>query len=149
MSTIYVTREIILENVDDKQIVSITNDSGYVTEAEYTKIDRIVAAVNDLVDNYLRDRYAVPITGSIPDLLKEIAFDIAVYKLYKGRLLTSIPEGLTKTYETNIALLDKISNGKIVLDIPENDPSATAGDILVTERTKVFPSSVLDTDTIF
>lgn len=84
-----------------------------------------LAAADAIIDAYLQTQYTLPLPA-IPDVLKNCAIDIAVYKIPLER--TSRTEEMRLRYEDALKLLDKIATGKVGLGLPATD---TNGDGIV------------------
>lgn len=94
--------------------------TGYAPDyqaATVTALDRIIKAVADageLIDGYVSGRYQVPLTV-VPSLIKTLAVDLAVYKLYMRRKKKSVPDMVQKQYDNALKLLRDIQSGKVVI----------------------------------
>lgn len=76
----------------------------------------ILLAADNLIDGYISARYRRGFV-KIPDLLKDIAFDLARYKMRgQGGQSSTMSEVVRKRYEDAIGTLKDISAGKITLD---------------------------------
>lgn len=76
----------------------------------------VLLAADNLIDGYVSARYKIGF-AKIPDLLKDIAFDIARYKLRgQGGQSSNMSEVVRQRYEDAIAQLKDISNGRMTLD---------------------------------
>jgi phage gp36-like protein len=72
-------------------------------------------AADEICDAYLSAAYTIPVVPT-PGVVKNCAIDIAVYKMALGR--TSRTDEMRVRYEDALALLDKISTGKVGLGLP-------------------------------
>lgn len=93
---------------------------------------------SSLIDSYIGFRYDVPVTP-IPDILKQCAIDIAVYKSSPGRLART--KDKRDRYDDCIAWLKDVSNGKAAIivegnadpePIQKNEPEIVTQDRLMT-----------------
>lgn len=84
-----------------------------------TPDDEIVAkgllAADQICDAYLSAQYTIPVVPT-PGVVKNCAIDIAVYKMALGR--ASRTDEMRVRYEDALAMLEKISTGKIGLGLP-------------------------------
>jgi phage gp36-like protein len=94
-----------------------------------TPDDEIVAkgllAADQICDAYLSAQYTIPVVPT-PGVVKNCAIDIAVYKMALGR--ASRTDEMRVRYEDALAMLEKISTGKIGLGLPPvttTDPDGT------------------------
>jgi phage gp36-like protein len=105
---------------------------------------QILRASHD-IDSHLRKIMPVPLTGTIPDLIKDACADIAVYYLH-ARKLDNIPSTRVWLYRNAVNLMKSIASG----DTPY--PAETEGGIeeledttIVSEtREQVFRAETLD-----
>jgi phage gp36-like protein len=72
-------------------------------------------AGDEICDAYLSAQYPVPVTPT-PGIVKNCAIDIAVYKIALGR--TGRTDEMRVRYEDALAILEKISTGKVGLGLP-------------------------------
>lgn len=113
--------------VDDiKQIISeytlreLTQDDAQDTEFNISVVNSAIKYASDKIDAAIRGRYPLPLTQK-PDLLKDIALDLARHRLYSrrpdgGDLPDAVKEG-KKSAETD---LTKISRGEMSLGIEDS-----------------------------
>lgn len=113
--------------VDDiKQIISeytlreLTQDDAQDTEFNISVVNSAIKYASDKIDAAIRGRYPLPLTQK-PDLLKDIALDLARHRLYSrrpdgGPLPDAVKEG-KKSAETD---LTKISRGEMSLGIEDS-----------------------------
>jgi phage gp36-like protein len=84
-----------------------------------TPDDEVVAkglqAADEVCDAYLSAQYTIPVTPT-PGVVRTCAIDIAVYKMALGR--TGRTDEMRLRYEDALALLEKISTGKVGLGLP-------------------------------
>lgn len=83
------------------------------------KIEDAIAAAQDLVDNFLRSRYVLPL-ATAPSTVSEIMVRVARYTLHNERASAEI----VARYKEAMAWLQSIAAGTMVLDVP---PAAVAG----------------------
>jgi len=75
-------------------------------------IDDCTLFADDLIDGYLRERYALPL-ASVPRNLVGVACDIARYRLYQAQ-----PTDLVvHRYEAAIQWLRDVADGRVGLDV--------------------------------
>lgn len=80
-------------------------------------LDRIVAMIDnagDLVDNFLRGRYQLPLADPPPSTIAEIMVRVSRFLLHKDRATKDIQW----RYEEAMQWLADIRDGTIVLDVP-------------------------------
>lgn len=108
-------------------LVELTDDS-HLGIADQVVIDQAIADAGELVDGFLRGRYTVPL-DPVPGLLKTVATDITVWRIYSRRVRLTLPEAIDARYKNALKLLDQIQAGKISLGTgtPDTAVTSTAG----------------------
>lgn len=122
--TDYCTVEDIETQTSTPTLIQLTSDDGS------EEVDRVVALEailysSALIDGYLRGRYSLPLNIHFP-LLRILAIDISIHRLYSRRMRNEMPEVIQKNYETAISTLRDIQKGVISLQ-SENDTFETSG----------------------
>lgn len=111
--------------IANSDLVQLTDDSGGDT-VDTSKINDAIGYADITIDGYLRGRYSLPLS-SIPDELKYLAVDLAIYRLYSRRLYTEVPDSILKKYYEVIKTLLDIQKGAFNLGIEAgegfNNPS--------------------------
>ena len=121
----YCTIEDIETHVSTSTLIQLTSDY------EQDEVDRVVAEEaiiysSTLIDGYLRGRYTLPLDARFP-LLRIVAIDLSVYRLYSRRMRDDMPEVIEANYKNAIKILQDIQKGAISLET-ENDTSISAQD---------------------
>lgn len=70
---------------------------------------------DEICDAYLSAQYTIPVVPT-PGVVRNCAIDIAIYKMALGR--TGRTDEMRVRYEDALALLEKISTGKVGLGLP-------------------------------
>lgn len=78
------------------------------------RVAKAIADAGELIDGYVSGRYQVPLTV-VPSLVKAIAVDIALYKIYMRRKKRAVPEMVQKAYDNATKLLGDIQAGKVTI----------------------------------
>lgn len=81
------------------------------------------AGADELVDAHLAPRYQLPL-APLPAMVKEIALDIAWYKLWRG----AIPDDVTARYKEATRLLARIADGTLALQAAGISPAESTDD---------------------
>lgn len=105
-------------------LIQLTSDDGQEI------VDRVVAQEailysTSLINGYLRGRYSLPLDTHFP-LLRILAIDISIYRLYARRMRNEMPEVIETAYKNAISTLKDIQKGTITLE-SENDLFETSG----------------------
>jgi len=150
----YCTIDDILQDYSQTDILQLVNDENETeTDIDLTNGTNIatarilaqITAADDEIDGYLRSRYTLPLT-SIPQRVKQISKDIAIYNLHKRRLRTQMPDSIIALYKMDIAELDRIQKGFVILDINSSSAIEVANAEIVTNKRKqdrMFPREIL------
>ena len=121
----YCTIEDIETYVSTSTLIQLTSDY------EQDEVDRVVAEEaiiysSTLIDGYLRGRYTLPLDARFP-LLRIVAIDLSVYRLYSRRMRDDMPEVVEANDNNAIKILQDLQQGAISLET-ENDTSISAQD---------------------
>jgi phage gp36-like protein len=100
-------------DIPTKDLIELTDDNN-AGVVDQTVIDKAIAAAGELIDGYLRGRYTLPLVP-LPGLMKTLALDLVVYRLYTRRVRLTPPEAVADRYKNSIKILDQIATGKISL----------------------------------
>ncbi len=147
----YSTIQDILKDLDESEVLLLINDgNGDVDEIDLTdsqdtaslRVIEQIKAADDEIDSYLRSRYPKPFT-EVPERIRQISKDIAIYNLYKRRHRLDMPESIVAIYKSRIADLEKIQKG-VINPIIEPDQPGIQGKVNKTESDKIFSSTLLN-----
>lgn len=119
----YCTIEDIETQTSTPTLIQLTSDDGQ------EEVDRVVAQEailysSTLIDGYLCGRYTLPLDTHFP-LLRILAIDLSIYRLYTRRMRNEMPEVIENNYKNAIATLRDIQKCVITLQ-SENDSLETA-----------------------
>ena len=120
----YCTIDDIETHTSTPTLIQLTSDDGQEV------VDRVVAQEailysSTIIDGYLRGRYSLPLNTHFP-LLRILAIDLSIHRLYTRRMRDEIPEVIENNYKNAISTLKDIQKGVISLQ-SENDSFETAG----------------------
>lgn len=110
--------------MDEQELIQLTDDAdtGAVDEAV---IAQAIADAETEIDGYLAARYPLPLPdGTGLGLLKTLAKDIAIYRLYLRRM--GPPEYRADQYKAAIKTLGKIAEKKMGLGPDDPEPPSEA-----------------------
>lgn len=107
----YCTLEDILLRFASRDIKELTQDDNASTEIDTSRTDVAISDACELIDSKIFKRYQTPLSP-VPNRIKRIAAEIAVYYIYKLRYEAIVPEQIDKTFNENIAYLNAIKNGE-------------------------------------
>ena len=130
----YATKSDMEQRYTGADLIQLTDRvEPYTNAIVDSVIDGALDDASALVDSYIAKRYDLPI-ASIPKALILQTCAIAFYKLHQGRY----PDEVRKDYEDAISFLNKVSAGKIVLDVGGVEPLSTPADARVKSPEQKF-----------
>ena len=129
----YIVQADLTEQLSASQLVLLTDDEkGGIAVAD--RVTRAITSAEAEVNAFLGVRYAVPLTGTIPDLVQTWTLHIAVYLLYTRR---RVPDDVRQAYEDAIARLKAVVAGHMTLGLepsPAVSTTSSQGEISGPER---------------
>lgn len=120
----YCTLDDIEKHTSTPTLIQLTSDDGQEI-VDKTVVEEALLYSSALIDGYLRGRYSLPLDICFP-LLRVLAVDLSVYRLYSRRMRNEMPEVIENAYKNAIATLRDIQKGVISLQ-SENDSLEVAG----------------------
>jgi len=132
-------------SISEAEIIQLTDDddAGVV---DTDKTDAAIEYADEMINGYLRGRYETPL-DPVPDAVKNISIDLAMYRLFWRRNKLDIPDSMQALYKNAIDALKQMQKGVIILDIPdEGGPDTGAREIKTNKSSsdRVFSSDVLN-----
>ena len=112
---IYCTIEDIENYLGTQPLIQLTNDNGDGLTVETIVCEEALIYSSTLIDGYLRGKYSLPLDTQFP-LLKVLAVDLSVYRLYSRRIYTGIPDTVIEKYKNAIKTLEQLQKGIISLE---------------------------------
>ncbi len=116
--TDYCTIEDIEAQTSTPTLIQLSSDNGQ-EEVNRVVVEEAIIYSSTLIDGYLRGRYSLPLDAHFP-LLRILAIDLSIYRLYSRRMRNEMPEVIQKNYDNAISTLRDIQKGVITLQA-END----------------------------
>jgi len=140
----YCTLDDIKKQVQETTLIEITDDSN-ANQINTDVVDETILYADTLIDGYLRGRYTLPLP-SLPEIIKVIAIDLSIYRLYSRRFHTDMPDSINDKYKNSIKLLEQIQKGVISLGIETVGTPPKLGEYRVnkTYQDKIFNKEVLN-----
>lgn len=120
----YCTVEDIETQTSTPTLIQLTSDENNEEVNRVVALEAILYS-STLIDGYLRGRYSLPLNIHFP-LLRILAIDISIHRLYSRRMRNEMPEVIENNYKNAIATLKDIQKGTISLQ-SENDTFETSG----------------------
>ena len=121
--TDYCTIEDIETQTSTPTLIQLSSDNGQ-EEVNRVVVEEAIIYSSTLIDGYLRGRYSLPLDAHFP-LLRILAIDLSIYRLYSRRMRNEMPEVIQKNYDNAISTLRDIQKGVITLE-SESDTLETA-----------------------
>lgn len=120
----YATRDDLIARFGVQSIESLEKTIAKVVDPSVS--NKALTDAQELADSYIASRYSLPLSGT-PESLKGYVLDIARYKLY----INKAPDEVRQRYDDAMTWLNRISSGKVVLQLPADPdtdtPTAEAG----------------------
>ncbi len=130
----YIDRAALLVQISEEQLVQLTDDDK-MGVADDAKIAKAIADSEAEVNGYVATRHAVPIAAPVPDLVKALAIDIAIYRLWRRR--QRVPADVRTAYDDAVSKLKDIARGTLTLGIdpaPADSTKGSSGEVFGPER---------------
>ena len=121
----YCTSQDIEKQITHETLVQLTNDTPPQDTVDDSVTYEAILYSSTLIDGYLRGKYTLPLDAHFP-LLRIIAIDLSIYRLYSRRLQADMPDSILEQYKESIKTLEKIQKGTIALEIKTDDASNVA-----------------------
>ena len=114
----YCTIDDIEKQISTSTLIQLSSDDSQ-EEVNRVVVEEAIIFSSTLIDGYLRGRYNLPLNTHFP-LLRILAIDISIYRLYARRMRNEMPEVIETAYKNAISTLRDIQKGVISLQA-END----------------------------
>ncbi len=124
---VYCTTEDIETQLSTATLVQLTNDSGLQDGIDYAVCEEALIYSSTLIDGYLRGKYNLPLNTHFP-LLRVIAIDLSIYRLFSRRIHTEIPDVIIENYKNALKTLEQIKKGVITLETEDNTQLTSGGE---------------------
>lgn len=140
----YCTLDDLKQAIPEINLIQLTNDAPDATTVDQTKIDGFITDSVELIDSNIRGQYTLPI-NPVPGIVKQIAVDITLYKIYSRRYELEMPETMAERFKQAMKLLEQIRKGDLKLNVNSINNSNTQG-IYRTNKTsgdRIFNAELL------
>ncbi len=145
----YSTKEDLQKLIPEQELINLTNDFVPASEADEDRINSAIMYADELINSYLRNKYALPLKY-IPAIIVNLSADIAAYRLYSRRP-RKLPEHIDFAYQEAKKVLENLQKEKILLDLPSEHPNETvtsSAKMITTNKTassRIFNDGIWDT----
>lgn len=138
----YSTLTDIKKLIPEEVVIQLTDDenTGAVNQ---TRVDEAIAQADAEIDSYCGGKYSVPF-ATVPDIVKKISVDIAIYNLYSRRV-EEMPETRSDRYKNAIRQLEGIAKGNISIGEATEPTAAEQGGV---EKNKTESDRIFTKDTL-
>lgn len=114
----YCTAQDIIDRWDDKELARYTDDVNTTNlEINTDVIELCISDAESEINGYLQSIYTIPVTDTVPDLLKVWCIAITNYRIYLRRNPVKIPDSIVKEYESTVKRLTDVNKGLVKLSI--------------------------------
>jgi phage gp36-like protein len=121
----YCTQSDLLSMIPLKELAELTADSGDTPDGEV--VDEAIQRADAEINSYLGMRHTLPLSP-LPDQVKGLSIDMALYHLYSRRSVT--PTVRRQKYEAAVAFLKLVAAGEAVLE-DSGDATSSGDQVLV------------------
>lgn len=141
----YCTLDDILGVIPQRDLIQLTDDTVPPVAVNQAVVDQAIAAADTLINGYIGERYSIPFSG-VPELLKTLALDLTVYRLYLRRKKGEPPEAVKAAHDNALKLLRDVQAGKLSLGVTDTGqpvPQATGVAPSITTSDRLFSRTTL------
>lgn len=141
-TTFYSSIESLSNAIGEQSLVNYVNDEAVPEndidlfdedDLRVKRINAILEKVYDQINGYLTARYELPF-AEIPKQLVPISDDMCIYYLVQRRNRNDMPKDIVDAYKVRLSELDKISVGKIILDVANEEPPGMSSEIQTNKK---------------
>ena len=129
----YVTQAELTTRMGTPLLVGLTNADQTASTIDTDALDQAIADAESELNGYIGQQYTLPLTGSLPAIVKSLARRLAVYHVYQLSPGTA-PEGVQADYDRAIKTCLNIASGKLSLGL---DTTGAADDTADSPRSTV------------
>jgi phage gp36-like protein len=126
----YATRADLEQQLRPTELIQLADDDGDGA-ADPSVIGRALADADAEINAYMGTRYALPLP-SVPELIRRLAVDLALWQLYSRRDLAT--DTRTKQHDAAVALLKRLAEGTVSLGLPPTQQATPPPSIVSGER---------------
>ena len=137
----YCTQDDIEKLIPAAELARLTTENE--VEPDAAVVAKCIADADAEIDGYLGIRYQVPLSP-VPDLVKAISVDLAIYNLHKRRPLLPMPETCRQSYADRIGFLKAVVAGNATVGASAAEPPAVSQDVAeIGSSTRIFSADGL------
>lgn len=134
----YCTQDDLLTEIPVADLAQLTNAEANAAEPDAAAVAEAIAKADSEINSYLLVRYTLPLAEPIPDQVKSLSVDLAIYKLYMRRSLLN--EARRQAYEDAVSFLKLVAKGQAVIEGASGvEPAGAVEDVTeVSSQPRVF-----------
>lgn len=138
----YATYSDLVARFGERELEQLTDHTG-VQAPDGTALAQRLADADGLIDGYLAQRYAVPVSP-VPAMLRHIACDLVRHALYG----TSPPDAVRQAQQDALRMLRDLADGRAALPgaaaaVAGANPAAGGGEVRITAPDRLFGRAAL------
>ena len=107
----YITLDDLKDLLSEEELIQLSDDNNTGAVDEEI-VNRAIEDASSEIDAYLTAKMDVPLSY-VPQIIKKLCVDIAVYNLFSRRLQDEMSENIRIRYQDAIKLLKMIAEGKL------------------------------------
>lgn len=127
----YASQSMLVKRFGEQVIIQLTDRSPEPTgQIDTDLVAQELANTDAVINGRIKVRYRLPL-NPVPDEVADLALAIAIYKLH----VYTPNDKIVRDYEQALKTLDKIADGKVILDAEGIEPpSASGGEVQFIDR---------------
>lgn len=125
----------IIDQLDEDSLIQLTDDEN-LSAVNDGRVTKAIADADATINAYCQGRYLVPLSP-VPDKIRQVSVDIAVYNLYSRRGDTA-PDIRIERHKEAIRFLEQVNAGKVTLGAATPAPVNTADKVNIKSNARVF-----------
>jgi phage gp36-like protein len=138
----YIQRSDISHIISNLNLVKLTNEGTNLQIADETVIEKLINYCNSFIDDSLRGKYNLPL-NSIPEVLKDIAAGIFIFKIYERKVGTPMSDEIQKRYDNALSNLKNYTSGNF-LQLPKEAQIGKVSYSTISYKEKKFTNEILN-----
>ena len=133
----YCTQQQLIDRYGAQMVIDLSDrQTPPANVIDATVVARAIADTGAMIDGYLASRYTLPL-AAIPDLLTDLAQQIAIYKLHAQM----VGDKIRDDYDAAVKMLREIGSGAVRIPASGIEPAASgAQGVRTNDRERPFSS---------
>lgn len=131
----YTDREYFLLKIKEEELNKLTDTYGSI-------LDAAVLSADSLINSYLKNIITALPLLTVPEIIKQCSYDIAIFYLHDRIQYSEIPQWVKDKYNAAIDFLTKVAKGTISLEI-ETENSSSPEYVEPDDNIKFFGSNTV------